>query len=351
MSSPLRILHAINSDRFAGVEQFVRRLAIRQAQDGHSVTVLGGAAGQMRALLLDAGASWAPANSTTAVMTAVRRLLPTSDVVNTHMTSADLAAVVARGTSRARVPIIATRHFAQHRGSRGPGFLYRVAERRIDAEIAVSRVVADRIGVASTVIHPGVEPRALTDQSAREPTVLVAQRLQSEKHTDVAIRAFAASDIWQSGWRLDVAGDGPERDGLIALAADLAVSEHVRFLGFRSDLPSVMSRAGILIASSPFEGFGLTVLEAMAAGLPIVATDAPAHAEMLTGLDERAIFPAGDVAGAASRLRSLAGDPVARAELGRQEHERQGQQFSLRAQSDATEVVYRRAIDLMRRGT
>ena len=51
MTEPLRILHAISSNRFAGVEQFVRRLAIRQAHDGHTVAVLGGASEQMRAPL------------------------------------------------------------------------------------------------------------------------------------------------------------------------------------------------------------------------------------------------------------------------------------------------------------
>ena len=349
MTSPLRILHAISSDRFAGVEQFVRRLAVRQAQDGHDVAVFGGAAEHMSKPLSEAGVRWGAANSTVAVLNAVRRHLPTTDVVNSHMTAADAAAVAARATSRHKVPIIATRHFAQRRGTLGPGTLYRTLERHIDVEISVSRTVADRAGVPSTVIHPGLEPRALGDPLTRSRTVLVAQRLQAEKRTDVAVRAFAASGIWQSGWSLEIAGTGPEHDNLMALAAELEVAGHVRFLGFRSDIPSVMTHAGMLFASSPFEGFGLTVLEAMAAGLPVVATDAPAHAEILGDLGERALFPSGDVEAAASRLRSLAADSEARATLGDQEHARQIEMFSLRAQADATEAVYRRAIAAMRR--
>jgi glycosyltransferase involved in cell wall biosynthesis len=120
--------------------------------------------------------------------------------------------------------------------------------------------------------------------------------------------------------------------------------EHVRFLGFRTDLPSLMAGAGLLFASSPFEHFGLTVLEAMAAGLPVVAADAGGHSEMLDGLDERALFPAGDVDAAAAHLASLAADPEGRAGLGAREHARQGEEFSLHAQADATEAVYRRAI-------
>ena len=350
MTGPLRIVHAISSDRFAGVEQFVRRLAIRQARDGHTVTVFGGAGEHMSAPLVESGVQWAAADSLMAVYRAVRRQLPSSDVVNSHMTEADVAAVAARATSRHDAPIIATRHFAQRRGSRGPGILYRTLERRIDAEISVSRAVADRAAVVSTVIHPGLEPRALGDPLARGRTVLVAQRLQAEKRTDVAVRAFASSGIWRSGWTLEIAGTGPEHDRLVSLAAELDVAEHVRLLGFRDDLPSVMTRAGILFASSPFEGFGLTVLEAMAVGLPVVASDAPAHAEILGELGDRALFPIGDVDAAAARLRSLAADSPTRAVLGEQEHARQVAMFSLRAQADATEAVYRSAIARRGRG-
>ena len=350
MTEPLRILHAVRSDQFAGVEQFVRRLATRQAQDGHSVVVFGGAAEYMKAPLSDAGVRWGAADSTLAVLRAVRNRLPGSDLVNTHMTAADTAAVLARATSLRKAPIIATRHFAQRRGTLGPGILYRILERHIDAEIAISRAVADQIEVASTVIHPGLEPGPLPDPSARRRTVLVAQRLQAEKRTDIAVRAFAASGIWQSGWDLEIAGAGPELDPLVSLAAELKVSEHVRFLGFRSDIPFMMAQAGMLLASSPFEGFGLTVLEAMASGLPVVASSVPAHAEMLGDLGERALFPTGDVEAAASLLRSLAADADARAVLGRQEHARQVEMFSLRAQADATEEVYRRAIRARGRG-
>lgn len=344
MTGRLRILHAVNSDRFAGVEQFVRRLAIRQAQDGHTVTVLGGAREHMQAPLTDAEVSWAPASSTLAVWRGVLERLPASAVVNTHMTAADVAAVAARGVTRRHVPIIATRHFAQVRGTRAPDFTYRFVERRIDAEISISRAVAERIGVASTVIHPGVEPGTVGDPSARRRVILVAQRLQPEKHTEVALRAFAASGVWVDGWVLEIAGTGPERDHLTSLASRLGIGDHIRFLGFRTDLPLLMSEAGILFASSPFEHFGLTVLEAMAAGLPVVATAAGGHAEMLHGLDERALFPSGDADGAAARLRSLAADPQGRAMLGSQEHSRQVEQFSLRQQADATETVYRHVI-------
>jgi glycosyltransferase involved in cell wall biosynthesis len=344
MSDRLRILHAIRSDRFAGVEQFVRRLAVRQAEDGHAVAVLGGAAEHMRRPLTAAGVAWESATTNAALFRAARRHLSTSDVVNTHMTAADLAVLAARAASASTAPIVATRHFAQPRGSVGPRSSYRLIERRIDAEIAISAAVAERIGVPSTVVHPGVDPSAPTDPARRRRSVLVAQRLQREKYTDVAVRAFAASGLADDGWVLEIAGTGPEASALQELASQLGIPTAVRLLGFRTDLPLLMSEAGMLMASSPFEHFGLTVLEAMSAGLPVVAADAAGHAEMLGGLDARALFAPGDVDGAAESLRSLAGDAAGRVALGDQERARQRERFTLAAQAAGTEAVYRTVI-------
>lgn len=345
MTGSLRIVHAIASDRFAGVEQFVRRLAARQAEDGHSVIVLGGAREQMASLLASAGAEWMPSATLRETFGALRRAMPSADVVNTHMTAADVAAAAARATSRSTLPIISTRHFAQQRGTRGPDAAYRVIERRMDAEISISRAVAASIKVPSTVIHPGVDPRSDDRPAVRGRTVLVAQRLQPEKHTDVAVRAFAASRLADDGWALEIAGTGPDADTLAVLASDLGVASSVRFLGFRDDLPQLMATAGMLFASSPFEHFGLTVLEGMASGVPVVAAAAAGHSEMLDGIDDRQLFAPGDAGAAAERLRLLADDPAGRASIGAEQQIRQRREFTLRAQSDATELVYRRALE------
>ena len=342
--APLRIMHAISSDRFAGVEQFVRRLAIRQAQDGHDVHVIGGAAAHMESPLSAAGVAYEPAATLRAVFHAVRSMLAASDVVNTHMTDADIAVVAARISSRADPAIVSTRHFAQRRGSIGPRLPYRFVERRIDAEISISKAVAAAVEVPSTVVYPGVERVAEADPTTRRRTVLVAQRLQPEKHTALGLRAFAASGLASLGWVLEIAGSGSDEQSLRTLADGLAIAHAVRFLGFRTDLPRLMSEAGILLATSPFEHFGLTVLESMGAGLPVVAADAAGHAEMLGGLDERALFTPDDVAAAAQSLRALANDREGRTRLGSLERDRQSSTFTLSAQADGTLAVYLEAI-------
>ncbi len=346
MSDRLRILHAIRSDGFSGVEQFVLGLARTQAADGHEVAVIGGDPPRMRPGLDEVGVAHTPAARTLEVVRAVRRFARDADVVNTHMTAADVATVAALATVRRsrRPAVVATCHFARQRGHVGPVPIELLVRRRIDAQISISDAVAAAIGSPSTVVHTGIEPRPAVDPALRERTVLMAQRLQPEKRTDVGMRAFAASGLARDGWTLDVAGIGPEREGLERLAADLGISNSVRFSGYRTDLPELLARAGMLLAPCPVEGLGLTLLEAMVTGLPPVAADAAGHVELLAGLDPRCRFTADDPEAGGARLRELAGDPTGRAALGAAARERQQQHFSLRAQADGTEAVYREAL-------
>lgn len=345
MTRRLRILHAIRSDGFSGVEQFVLRLALAQVADGHHVTVIGGATDRMRPTLAEAGIEHVPAARTIEVARAVRRLRRRFDVVNTHMTAAETGTVAALWFTRRshRPAVVATRHFAKARGRVGLVPVGPFLRRRIDGQISISRAVADVVDGPSTVVHSGIENRPLRDVTLRERVVLMAQRLQPEKRTDVGIRAFAASGLADEGWTLEVAGTGPELDALEALVDELGVTSAVSFLGYRADLPQVLDRAGLLIAPCPVEGLGLTLLEAMAGGLPVVAAGAAGHLDVLRGLDPRAMFPPGDVEAAARNLRSLAEDEPGRNALSLAARTRQQREFSLRAQAAATEAVYRNA--------
>ena len=172
----------------------------------------------------------------------------------------------------------------------------------------------------------------------------MAQRLEPEKHSHIGIRAFAASGLADDGWTLEVAGIGSQEAMLRELARTLGIDRSVRFTGFRADLPAVMARAGLLVAPCPVEGFGLTLLEAMAGGLPVVAAAAGGHVEMLDGLDSRALFAADDVEAAAGGIRSLATDEAGREALAIAARARQQRDFSIRAQADGTEAAYRRVL-------
>lgn len=345
MSSPLRIVHAIRSDAFAGVEQFVLRLAIKQAQDGHFVHVIGGASNMMSPPLRTNRISFSPAATSLQTVRAIRRSTAGAEILNTHMTAADVAGVVGLAGARRRPALVSTRHFTIPRGM-GSGIpLDALIGRRIDAEIAISHAVAASIGRPSTVVHSGVEN--VDDVGGRrDKIVLMAQRLESEKQTDVGIRAFSGSQLARAGWRLEIAGSGAERPRLEALARELGVD--VRFLGFRDDVPALMRRAGMLLAPCTVEGLGLAVLEAMATGLPVVAADAGGHTEILEGLDPRALYRPADADAAARSLASLAADDPGRALLGAAGRERQRAAFSIESQAAGTEAVYRAAAAMRR---
>jgi glycosyltransferase involved in cell wall biosynthesis len=235
---------------------------------------------------------------------------------------------------------VATRHCARRRGS-DP--VRRVATtvtaRRLDGQIAVSRYVAERVEGNPTVIHPGVPEPSVRD-ATRSPVVLVVQRLEAEKATDVALAAFARSGL-APRWRMQVAGSGAEAGSLRLLARDLGITDDVDFLGARDDVPDLMAAASVLCAPCPVEGLGLAVVEAMAAGLPVVATAAGGHLESAGSVDESWLFAPGDAGAAAERLRRVAGDAVGLRAYGEALRERQRTHFSVERWRAETDDFYR----------
>ncbi|SDB79865.1 Glycosyltransferase involved in cell wall bisynthesis [Raineyella antarctica] len=338
---PLRIVHAISSDAFAGVERHVSTLAAAQSRmDSHRVAVIGGDPGAMRATIGDPSVVVHPAGSVLDVVRGLDRLRD-CDVIHVHMTAAETAAVLSLRSWR--VPVVATRHFAAHRGrSLGGRSVAPLIRARVSAQISISAYVADRIDGPSTVVHPGVpsQPDPVAG-IVRTPSVLVVQRLEAEKDTADAIRAFASSGLHRHGWSLDIAGSGSQVTALSAVARELGVSDRVRFLGHRSDVVDLMRQAGLLVAPCSVEGLGLTVLEAMAAGLPVVASAAGGHLETVGAVREPALFSPHDVVAAGELMSELAADPSRRACYGAELRDLQRTSFTTEAQARATDLVYR----------
>lgn len=342
----MRILHAVRSDGFAGVERHVARLARAQSAAGHRVAVLGGAPAGMRASVDDPAVPLRPAASTTDVVALLRRYGPSADVVHVHMTAAEVAAAVAARTVRGFPPVVSTRHFARHRGHGTRGTVVAaVASSAVREQIAISRYVADHVDGPSTVVPVGVETRPDGPAAReREPVVLLVQRLEPEKRTDVALDAFAASGLAAAGWRLEIAGDGSLRPTLAAQADRLGIAGATRFLGTRDDVEDLLDRAGLLVATCPVEGLGLSVLEAMASSLPVVAAAAGGHLETLDGLDPLTLFPPGDAAAAGQRLAALAADPDRRDACAVAGREAQRARYTPAAQVAGTDAVYARVL-------
>ncbi|MFE0172215.1 glycosyltransferase family 4 protein [Streptomyces sp. NPDC059002] len=150
-------------------------------------------------------------------------------------------------------------------------------------------------------------------------TVAVAGRLVAEKRIDHAVRAFAKASPEHPEWVLRVFGDGPERAGLQALAEELGMADRVRFHGSSTDMPQEWAGADLAVLTSRAESFGLVILEALAAGVPVVSYDCPnGPSEIIRHGVDGHLVPDGDVDALAAVLGRLMGDRDALHALGEQ---------------------------------
>jgi glycosyltransferase involved in cell wall biosynthesis len=335
----LHVLHVCCTDAFAGVERHVSELAVAQLAAGHRVTIVGGDPTRVQAVA-GPGVQVLPGRGVVGGVRSLRRLTCLPSIVNVHLTAAEIA--VALSPSLRRVPVVSTRHIAVPRGSRrSTRPIVGLARRRVDGQIAVSQFVADQIDGKSTVVLSGVQadPGRVT-ATERLPVVLVAQRLEREKETDVALRAFAESGLVDLGWRVIVAGRGSLRPQLEALVRALGIDTAVDFLGHRADLFDLMRTAGVLLAPDEDEAFGLSVVEAMARGLPVVAAGSGAHLETVGSTPGAALFAPGDPGDAARLLRELALSEPARDEYGARLQAVQREHFTVEQQARRTDAAY-----------
>jgi glycosyltransferase involved in cell wall biosynthesis/GT2 family glycosyltransferase len=333
----LSIVHVVLTDVFAGVERYVCQVANQLSSGGHRVTVVGGDPFRMRAELVG-HVRHHPAAS---ILDGARALTHErhADVVHVHMTAAEGAAWLARPVQRS--PIVATRHFAQDRGSsRVARTLARITSRPISRDIAISRFVADSIRGPSVLLPNGVLDQAPAEVASS--TVVMMQRLETEKSPEIGVRAWASSGLGTRGWRLVIAGSGHLQPSLRALARDLEVDDSVDFTGQVTDTDQLLAASSVFLAPAQAEPFGLSVVEAMAHGLPVVAANGGAHVETVG--EDGFLFPPGDAESAARALIALSNDIDLRRHMGARLRKRQQEMFSLCRHTEHLELIYRDVI-------
>jgi glycosyltransferase involved in cell wall biosynthesis len=273
-----------------------------------------------------------------------RRLRP--QIVHANSSKAGilgrLAAWIARVPAR-----IFTAHgwaFAAYTGLTSKAYLW--ADRALARVTTATICVAEnelRLGAAArtcdprrtVVIHNAVDvaaaPRATPDRGS--PVVVSVGRLKYPKDTPTLLEAAARVP---GEWRLDLVGDGPERPEL-----ERAAPANVHFLGERHDVPEVLAAASIFVLSSRSEGFPISVLEAMAAGLPVIASDVGGVSEQVehdvTGL----LVPREDAAALASALQRLVEDPALRRRMGEAGRARAARLFDLPPFREGHLLLYR----------
>lgn len=226
--------------------------------------------------------------------------------------------------ARTGVPLVVSFHgFEEYRTGRLAALAYRgmpVFNRRAARIITVSdglhREMIGRWGAdparTRRIYNPATidltDPAATgTDLADRPEVVLAAGRLSPEKGVDVLIDAFARMQRREA--RLIIAGDGPDRRALEAQARRLGVADRITFLGHVADIRPLYRETRALAVPSRTEAFGMVVVEALAHGLPIVATACTGPVEILEGGLYGRLVPIGDAEALAIGIDEALADP------------------------------------------
>jgi glycosyltransferase involved in cell wall biosynthesis len=232
--------------------------------------------------------------------------------------------------------------------------LYNWAVRRVDNIQCVSEFTRDMLRAAgyreaSLLMIPNAvdlkrfAPRPI---GARQPgapmTVVYVGRIRPVKGTKVLVDAWPKVMAGGTDARLVIAGDGAEREALAQNTRDAGVGNSVDFLGEVSDVPGVLARGDIYVQPSYQEGLPNAVLEAMAMGLPIVATRVSGNEDVVADGENGLLVPPGDPEALAAAIRRLIDDPALATRMGRRSREIVESRFSLAAVMNQLRDAYRR---------
>jgi glycosyltransferase involved in cell wall biosynthesis len=156
--------------------------------------------------------------------------------------------------------------------------------------------------------------------------ILMVGRLAAPKRPDLALRALARVRARVPAAELHLAGDGPLEPEARALARELGIEDAVRFLGRRDDVAALLREAAVALLASDYEGSPLSVIEAMATGVPVVATAAGGVDELVVDGTTGVLAPPRDADALGEALVRVLSDPAAGAAMGaagkRAAHER-----------------------------
>ena len=358
------VLHIAAPAEFGGLERVVQALALGFRGLGHDVHVVpvvtaAGADRSFLAPLTGAGVHTHPLvvpgrgyfHERAAIADLLRQVRP--DVVHTHGYRPDvLDASVAR---RAGIPVVTTLHGFTHGGWRNwcyERLQYR-AFRRFDAVVAVARPLVarlERAGVARSRIHE--VPNALCtiapplERKAARSALGVPQdcfvvgwvgRLSREKGPDVLLEALP--HVADLPLVVSVLGDGVERASLEARARRLGVDGRIRWYGEVPDAGGLFAAFDVFVLSSRAEGTPLVLLEAMAAGVPIVATRVGGVPDVVAPA-EAALVASDQPVALAAAIRAVCQDPMATVRRARAAHARLERDFGLAPWLERYEAIY-----------
>jgi glycosyltransferase involved in cell wall biosynthesis len=281
------------------------------------------------------------------------------DLLHAHSSKAGVLARVA--ARRARTPAVYSPHcFAFVGPQRALRRLPAIAVERGLARVTAATIcVADdecevareaRIGAPDRlrVVHNGAaacredleRDAELAEFAAGGPLAAVLTALRPQKAVHVFVAAAPAILERVPDARLAVIGDGELRGELEAQARALGVGDRLRFFGFRRPAARQLREIDVFVLPSLWEAFPISVLEALACGVPQVATDVGGTGEAVAEGETGLLCPPGDAAALADRVARLLADPAARERMAAASRDRHAERFTLDRMATETAAVY-----------
>lgn len=366
----LSVAQLVSSGGFYGAERVVVELGAYLREQGHDCRILALQSPGAQALCAAAAAQDVPArivpcrgNLDPAAWRRLHRLLRDEGVqiAHSHGFRADVWLRIAapRGTVR-----IATAHtwYSNTAALRAYEFLDKLCLRGFDHVVAVAPELLEVLQAAgidparTSMIENGLSlpPLSAADAPARirrelgvaaqDALLLRVGRLDVFKGNHVLLQAYAGLGPAAASTRLVLVGDGPERAALERQARAAGLQERVIFAGYRPDVADLLRAADLFVIASLQEGLPMVLLEAMAAGVPVVTTRVGAIGGVIRGGENGWIVPAGDAAALGGALREALGDAARRRRCAEQALQDYAREHSRAAMGAKYLARYRRLV-------
>lgn len=248
-------------------------------------------------------------------------------VINSHFERGDVLSLWCKLVHPNRPPIVRTMHADQQWQNRPwLGRLLNLAALPwlFDAEVAISEatrhVMDRRLGARlvrrrAVLLHNGISssllrdrPTMLAPSTRGSPRIAIVGRLERQKGHEYFLQAGALVLQQAPDAELWVVGTGSRLAELQAMATSLGIERAVRFLGQCSNVPALLESVDLMVSSSIWEGFPTVILEAMAVGVPVVATNVSGSRELIQNEQTGMLVPVGDVERLAEAILRLLQD-------------------------------------------
>jgi L-malate glycosyltransferase len=352
----LNIIHTVSSLNIGGMEQVVLRLAMAQQAAGHRVGIMAVRGGLLELEVMKCGLQMSVLGSSRLMrgLRAVRYFHSVRpDVIHVHNPTSLHYAVLSRLI--ARPALVLTVHGETH-FRRGTVLEWRL----VQAVAVVSHAALRTLRLPCdprkcSVIHNGIAPahdstemresaRAELGVGDKVVGAIVARLSGRKGHATLLKSVSLLRNAGNTPLTL-IVGDGPERGALEQQARQLGLDGgHVRFLGARSDVDRILCASDFFVLPSDTEGLPLSVLEAMAHGLPIVASRVGGIPEIIETSEQGLLVPPGDPAALADAIRRVVEDPALRRSLSAAARTRVNTAFSMANTLENYDRLYRRAL-------